>query len=78
MVPDRLVLGGIIGSIPAFVDQVRARVVTDVVDRIAEGLTVEAGDPGAQSAIQGLTSLVMRKVFAAEAIDSVVTDFALP
>ncbi|MDR6508497.1 ROK family transcriptional regulator [Arthrobacter oryzae] len=76
--PDRLVVGGIIGSIPAFVDQVRGRVVTDVVDRIAEGLTVEAGDPGDQSAIQGLTSLVMRKVFAAEAIDSVVTDFAVP
>lgn len=75
--PDRLVLGGIIGSIPDFVDHVRARVVADVVDRIAAGLTIEAGHVGDQSATQGLTSLVMRKVFAAEAIDNAVTDVAM-
>lgn len=67
--PDRLVLGGEIGSIPGLVDQVKARVLSDVVERIADGLVVEAGDSDDRSAIQGLATLVMRKVYAPEAID---------
>lgn len=74
--PDRLVLGGKIGSIPSFVDHVRARIMADVVERIAAGLTVQAGDSGDQTSLHGLATLVMRKVFAAEAIDSAVSDFA--
>jgi predicted NBD/HSP70 family sugar kinase len=73
--PDRLVLGGKIGSIAGMVDRVRARVLADVADRIADGLTVEAGDPGDDSAIHGLATLVMRQVFAPEAIDGAVADF---
>jgi hypothetical protein len=46
----------------------------DVADRIADGLAVEEGDPGDESAIQGLATLVMRKVFAPEAIDGAATD----
>ncbi|MBN3499830.1 ROK family transcriptional regulator [Arthrobacter pascens] len=75
--PDRLVLGGIIGTIPGFVDQVRATVMAIVVERIADGLTIEAGDPGDQSASQGLATLVMRKVFSPEAINAAVNDFAI-
>jgi hypothetical protein len=48
---------------------------TDVADRIADGLTVEQGDPDGQSAIQGLATLVMRKVFAPATIDVAVTEF---
>jgi predicted NBD/HSP70 family sugar kinase len=69
--PDRLVLGGIIGTVPSFVDQVRATVMATVVERIADGLVIEAGDPGDQSACQGLATLVMRKVFSPEAINAV-------
>lgn len=72
--PDRLVLGGKIGSLTGLVDQVRTRILADVVDRIADGLTVEQGDPGDQTAIQGLATLVMRKVFAPATIDGAVTD----
>lgn len=73
--PDRLVLGGKIGSIAGLVDQVRNRILADVVDRIADGLTIEAGDPDDQTALQGLATLVMRKVFAPAAIDGAVTEF---
>lgn len=68
--PDRLVIGGIIGAIPAFVDQVSSTVMSTVVERIADGLAIEAGDPGDQSASQGLVTLVMRKVFSPAAIDA--------
>ena len=74
--PDRLVLGGKIGSIPRFVDDVGRRVLGDVVERIAEDLTVQGGDPGDHTAIRGLATLVMRQVFAAEAIDSTIGDVA--
>jgi len=73
--PDRLVLGGKIGSIECLVDHVRTRVMADVADRIADGLAVEEGDPGDGSAIHGLATLVMRKVFAPAAIDAAVSDF---
>lgn len=72
--PDRLVLGGKIGSLPGFVAKVRARVLADVVERIAAGLTVEAGHAGDQSAVQGLVALVMRKVYAPDTIDADVSD----
>lgn len=45
--------------------------------RIADGLTIEAGDPGDQSAAQGLTTLVMRKVFSPEAINTAANDVAI-
>ncbi|WP_285249802.1 ROK family transcriptional regulator [Pseudarthrobacter sp. fls2-241-R2A-168] len=68
--PDRLVIGGIIGAVPAFVEQVSATVMSTVVERIADGLAIEAGDPGDRSASQGLVTLVMRKVFSPGAIDA--------
>lgn len=67
--PDRLVLGGRIGALPVVVDNVRGRVFADVVERIAEGLVVEAGDPHDRTAIAGLAALVMRKVYDPAAID---------
>ena len=72
--PDRLVLGGKIGSLSGVVDRVKTRVMADVADRIADGLSVEPGDSEDQSAIQGLATLVMRKVFAPAAIDGAVTE----
>ncbi|RJT97449.1 ROK family transcriptional regulator [Arthrobacter frigidicola] len=75
--PDRLVLGGTIGVLPAFVDQVRERVLSDVVGRIAEGLTVEGGSAGDDAALEGLTTLVMRKVFAPAAIDGFLLQYSL-
>ncbi|MBJ2122448.1 ROK family transcriptional regulator [Arthrobacter sp. MSA 4-2] len=75
--PDRLVLGGTIGVLPAFVDQVRERVMSDVVGRIAKGLTVEGGAAGDDAALEGLTTLVMRKVFAPAAIDGFLLQYAL-
>ncbi|WP_294567109.1 ROK family transcriptional regulator [uncultured Arthrobacter sp.] len=75
--PDRLVLGGTIGVLPAFVDQVRERVLSDVVGRIAEGLTVEGGAAGDDAALEGLTTLVMRKVFAPAAIDGFLLQYSL-
>jgi predicted NBD/HSP70 family sugar kinase len=72
--PDRLVLGGQIGALPDFVDKVGYRVLTDVVERIAEGLVVEAGHPEDLAACRGLTTLVMRKIFAADAIDQMFSD----
>lgn len=75
--PNRLVLGGVIGTIPVFAEQVRARVLRDVVDRIADGLEVLAGAEGDRAAIDGLTRLVVRKVFAPEGIDASIVDYAL-
>ncbi|WP_422935107.1 ROK family transcriptional regulator [Sinomonas sp. P47F7] len=75
--PHRLVLGGRIGSLPAFVDGVRERVLADVVDRIANGLLVEAGAPDDRSAVRGLTTLVMRKAFAPASVDQSIGAFAL-
>lgn len=48
-----------------------------VVERIADGLAIDAGDPGDQSASQGLVTLVMRKVFSPAAIDALSNDAAL-
>lgn len=75
--PHRLVLGGRIGSLPAFVDGVRERVFADVVDRIADGLQVEAGAPDDRSAVRGLTTLVMRKAFAPASVDHSIGVLAL-
>lgn len=73
--PDRLVLGGKIGTIPLFADRVRDRVLRDVVERISDGLTVTAGEPGDTAAVDGLTRLVIRKVYSPDAIDSLLTDY---
>ncbi|GAB3557631.1 ROK family protein [Arthrobacter alkaliphilus] len=75
--PNRLVLGGRIGTIPYFAEHVRSRVLQDVVERIAEGLVVIAGATGDHAAIDGLTQLVTRKVFAPDAIDTLIIDYAL-
>jgi predicted NBD/HSP70 family sugar kinase len=75
--PDRLVIGGIIGSLPVVVEQIRHRVLVDVVERIADGLTIESGEAGARGAARGLTTLVMRKVFAPEAVDGMFQEPAL-
>lgn len=75
--PDRLVLGGELGSLQLFVDQVGERVITDVVDRIAEGLVVEAGHPEDVAACSGLATLVMRKIFAPGAVDQVFSEEAV-
>ena len=75
--PNRLVLGGKIGTIPYFAERVRSRVLKDVVERIAEGLMVVAGATGDHAAVDGLTRLVMRKVFAPDAIDTLIADYTL-
>ena len=74
--PNRLVIGGKIGTIPLFAKQVGDRVQRDVVDRISDGLTVTVGAPGDAAAVTGLTQLVVRKVYSAETIDSQLTEFA--
>lgn len=74
--PNRLVLGGVVGTIPVFAEQVRTRVLRDVVDRIADGLEVLAGAEGDHAAIDGLTRLVVRKVFAPENIDASTMEYA--
>ncbi|MGP4033716.1 ROK family protein [Pseudarthrobacter sp. 1C304] len=74
--PNRLVLGGMIGTIPYFAERVRSRVLGDVVERIAEGLEIVAGAAGDHAAVDGLTRLVTRKVFAPDAIDMLTTDYA--
>lgn len=70
--PNKLVLGGKIGTIPLFANHVRDRVLRDVVERIADGLTVTAGQPGDTAAVDGLTRLVIRKVYSAKAIDALL------
>lgn len=72
--PNRLVIGGKIGTIPLFTRQVRDRVLRDVVERISEGLIVTSGAAGDAAAVNGLTRLVVRKVYSAEAIDSLATE----
>jgi len=74
--PDRLVLGGQIGSLPSFVQHVSSRVLTDVVERIAEGMVVEPGHLEDSAACMGLTTLVMRKIFAPDAVDQLFSDEA--
>lgn len=74
--PDRLVLGGQIGSIPEVVDRVRKRVLADVVDRISEGLVIEAGHADDMAAVRGLTAIVTTKVFDPELIDTSLADLA--
>ena len=75
--PDRLVLGGDLGSLDFFAEQVGERVLADVVDRIGEGLVVETGHPEDQAACSGLATLVMRKIFAPAAVDQVFTHEAV-
>ncbi|MDQ4492260.1 ROK family transcriptional regulator [Sinomonas sp. ASV486] len=72
--PHRLVLGGRIGSLPVFIDGVRERVLTDVVERISDGLAVDAGAPDDRSAVRGLATLVMRKVFAPQTVDDSISN----
>lgn len=72
--PDRLVLGGQLGSLATFVERVAHRVLADVVDRIAEGMVVEAGHPEDLAACHGLTTLVMRDIFAPRAVDRMFSD----
>ena len=72
--PDRLVIGGKIGTIPLFAGQIRDRVLRDVVERISDGLSVTSGAPGDASAVDGLTRLVIRKVYSAGAIDALLSD----
>jgi predicted NBD/HSP70 family sugar kinase len=72
--PNKLVLGGKIGTIPLFANQVRDRVLRDVVERISYGLTVTAGQPGDTAAVDGLTRLVIGKVYSAKAIDALLND----
>jgi predicted NBD/HSP70 family sugar kinase len=68
--PGRLLLGGAVGRL--MVDGVRARVLRDVVDRVAEGLRIEASAWGEASASRGLADLVMRRAFAPETIDALL------
>jgi predicted NBD/HSP70 family sugar kinase len=75
--PDRLVLGGGIGALPVVVEEVRRRVLADVVERIADGLAIESAAAGGESAAKGLATLVMRKVFAPGAIDALFREAAL-
>jgi len=75
--PDRLVLGGDLGTLELFVQRVGERVLADVVDRIAEGLVVETGHPEDQAACSGLATLVMRKIFAPTAVDQVFSQEAV-
>lgn len=75
--PDRLVLGGDLGSLDFFAEQVGERVLADVVDRIGEGLVVETGHPEDQAACSGLATLVMRKIFAPGAVDQVFSEEAV-
>jgi predicted NBD/HSP70 family sugar kinase len=68
--PGRLLLGGAVGRL--MVEGVRARVRRDVVDRVAEGLRIEASAWGEASASRGLADLVMRRAYAPEAIDALL------
>ena len=70
--PSRLLLGGVVGRLAPMVDAVRARVLTDVVDRVAEGLLVEGSTWGEASGSRGLADLVMRRVYAPEVIDALL------
>lgn len=72
--PNKLVLGGRIGTIPCFANQVRDRVLRDVAERISDGLVVDAGAPNDDAAVDGLTRLVIRKVYSANAIDASLYD----
>lgn len=76
--PDRLLLGGAIGTLPVVVEQVRERVLADVVDRIAEGLVIESGAADDSAGALGLTTLVMREVFAPAAIDALFRGGSAP
>ncbi|MDP9887532.1 ROK family transcriptional regulator [Pseudarthrobacter enclensis] len=75
--PDRLVLGGEVGSMDFFAQQVGERVLADVVDRIGEGLVVETGHQEDVAACSGLATLVMRKIFAPGAVDQVFSEEAV-
>jgi predicted NBD/HSP70 family sugar kinase len=70
--PGRLLLGGAVGRLQPMVDGVRARVQSDVVERVAEGLRVEAGSWGEAAASRGLADLVVRRAYAPEAIDALL------
>jgi predicted NBD/HSP70 family sugar kinase len=70
--PSRLVLGGALGRLAPMIDGVRARVHGDVVDRVADGLQVEAGAWGEAAASRGLADLVVRRAYAPEAVDALV------
>lgn len=68
--PGRLLLGGAVGRL--MIEGVRARVRGDVVDRVAEGLRIEASGWGEASASRGLADLVMRRAYAPETIDALL------
>ncbi|HLU60102.1 MAG TPA: ROK family transcriptional regulator [Pseudonocardia sp.] len=70
--PGRLLLGGAVGRLRPMVDEVRARVQGDVVERVADGLRVEAGAWGEAAAARGLADLVVRRAYSPEAIDGLL------
>ena len=66
--PDRLVLGGPLGVIPVVVERVRQRISIDVDERAWP--RVEASTLGGRATGRGLARLVVRRAFAATAVDA--------
>jgi predicted NBD/HSP70 family sugar kinase len=68
--PNRLVLGGTIGQLPVVAEEVERRVREDAVERATRKLRVVSSRFGDDSATIGLTVMVVRHVFSADAIDA--------
>ncbi|MEU6701479.1 ROK family transcriptional regulator [Pseudonocardia sp. NPDC046786] len=68
--PHRVVLGGVLGELPAVVDGVRTRILDAVSERARP--VVEASTLGPRAIPLGLARLVARTVFAPEAVDRLV------
>jgi predicted NBD/HSP70 family sugar kinase len=70
--PNTLVLGGIIGRLPIVTEEVGRRIRADAVERAIQRLRVVPARIGDDSATVGLSLMVTRHVYSADAIDAVV------
>lgn len=68
--PNTLVLGGTIGQLPIVAEEVERRVRRDAVERATQKLRVLPARAGDDSATVGLTLMLVRHVFSADAVDA--------
>ncbi|MHB1172629.1 MAG: ROK family protein [Lacisediminihabitans sp.] len=68
--PDRVVLGGLLGSLPIVVDTVRSRILSDAHPSVTRNLVVSASAHGELAPSIGLARLVTYRLYSAAAVNT--------
>ncbi len=72
--PDRVVLGGRLGSLPIVIDTVRARILSDAHPSVTRNLVVSASAHGDLAPSIGLARLVMHRLYSVAAVNALLSD----